>query len=87
MRQHADKGFRYCLDPVFITATALYLVNRFAIKPFVPLGVTPFFAWYVNDLLCIPFCLPPLLYVYRRLALRDAAGFPTKWEILGHLVI
>ena len=80
-------GFRYCLDPLFLTVTALYLINRFAIKPNVPLSTTTFFAWYLNDLLCIPFCLPPVLYFYQRIGLRKPSRFPTAFEIIFHLVV
>jgi hypothetical protein len=78
--------FRYCGDPVFLSALALYLLNRVLFKPWTQ-GHTTFFAYYSNDLLCIPFCLPPVLYVYRLLGLREPNRFPTRFEVLAHLVV
>jgi hypothetical protein len=80
------RRFRYCADPVFLTATGLYVLNKLCFKPWAQ-GYTVFFAYYVNDLLCIPFCLPPVLSVYRWLRLRRAYSFPTRFEVLIHLVV
>ena len=52
--------YRYCADPVFLVAFVLYLLNRLVFKP-VARGHTVFFEYWGNDLLCIPFCLPPFL--------------------------
>lgn len=79
------RRFRYCLDPVFLTAAALYLVNRWLLKPLE--SHAGFFHAYGNDLLCIPFCLPPCLWVYRRIRLRDHDRMPTCFELLTHLVV
>ena len=79
--------FRYCGDPMFLTVAALYAVNRWLIKPHVPLNRTTFFAWHLNDLICIPFCLPPVLYIYRLVGLRRPDAFPTRWEIVSHLAV
>ncbi len=80
------RRFRYCLDPVFLGAAALYLLNRFALKPLEgPHG--GFFHSYGNDLLCIPFCLPPCLWAYRRLGVRDHDRMPTRFELAAHVVV
>jgi hypothetical protein len=78
--------YRYCADPVFLTALLLYLLNRLAFKP-LALGHTVFFEYYGNDVLCIPFCLPPVLYVYRLLRLRPRDRYPTRFEVLTHLIV
>jgi len=80
--------FRYCFDPVFLISLALYLTNRFLLKPNLVLSHhTTLFTWYLNDLLCIPVCLPPCLLVYRMLRLRRPNFQPTRFEILSHLVV
>ena len=79
-------AFRYCLDPVFLTAAALYVLNLLVFKPLAR-GHVHFFEYYGNSLLCIPVCLPPVLYVYRLLGLREPRSFPTRFEILSHLIV
>ncbi len=81
-----SRRYRYCSDPVFLCAFALYLLNKVVFKPLAQ-GHTTFFAYYGNDLLCIPFCLPPVLYVYRLIGLRSPARFPTRFEVLAHVVV
>jgi len=73
---------------VFLTCGALYLLNRFWWKPDLELfRHTTLFAWYLNDILCIPFCLPPLLYLYGILRFRKPTAYPTRFEVLTHLVV
>jgi hypothetical protein len=79
-------NFKYCLDPVFLTVFVLYFVNRWVIKPIV-FGHVTFFHSYFNDLICIPFWLTPLLWVYRRLGIRWHDGPPTRFELVAHLVV
>ena len=79
-------AFRYCLDPVFLTAAVLYGLNRWVFKPLAQ-GHVHFFAYYGNSLLCIAFCLPPVLFVYRLVGLRDPKSFPTRFEIVSHLIV
>lgn len=81
-----NRGFLYVRDPVFLTALALYLLNRFLFKPMEgPHG--GFFHSYVNDLLCIPFCLPPCLRAYRAIGVRTHDQVPTRFEMLTHLIV
>jgi len=77
--------FRYLRDPVFLAAVAIYFLNRFAIKP-TPLGRTAFFHGHLNDLLCIPFWLPPLLFLHRRLGLRRHDG-PPEWSEIAPVLL
>ena len=79
-------AFRYCLDPVFLTAAALYMLNRWVFKP-LGQGHVHFFAYYGNSLFCIAFCLPPVLFVYRLVGLREPKSFPTRFEIVSHLIV
>ncbi len=59
--------FGYLCDPLYVACVVLYLVNRFWIKP--NCGTIFFHAW-LNDVICIPFTVPPMLWVLRRLRLR-----------------
>jgi|SRR5579872_337255 len=78
--------FRYVRDPVFLASLALYLLNRWILKPLEgPHG--GFFHSYGNALLCIPFCLPPCLWAYRAIGLRDHDRMPTRFEMLAHLIV
>jgi len=78
--------YRYCADPVFLSACVLYLLNRVVFKP-LALGHTVFFEYYGNDVLCIPFCLPPVLYLYRLLKIRHRDRYPTRFELVSHLIV
>lgn len=80
------KRFQYCFDPVFVGAAILYVLNRLVLKP-LTVGHMHFFVCYANSLLCIAFCLPPVLYVYRLFGLRNAASYPTRFEMIAHLVV
>ncbi len=76
--------FRYLRDPLFLFCLALYFVNRWALKPLSP---HPFFHSYLNDLICIPFWVPIVLFALRKLRLRRDDRVPQSYEILIPLVI
>ena len=78
------KKFRYLLDPVCLTACALYVLNRWIIKPHSGPG---FFHDWFSDVLLIPCALPPLLWMHRRLNLRAHDGAPTMTEVFGHVAL
>jgi hypothetical protein len=78
--------FRYCRDPVFLSALALYLMNRWFFKP-LALGHTVFFQYWGNHLLFIPLFLPPWLYINRLLRLRRPEAYPTRFEIVVHTIV
>jgi hypothetical protein len=69
-------------DPLFLGCCALYVMNRFVIKPHVAGGFVH--NWF-NDLLLIPCALPILLAVHRALGLREHDGPPTTIEVATHL--
>jgi hypothetical protein len=79
------RRFRYLLDPLFLAAVGLYLVGRFLIRPHIP--APSFFHSHMNDLLCIPFWLPPVLLVERKLRLRSHDQPPAPPEIALHLIV
>jgi hypothetical protein len=78
----AERRFRYLRDPVFLTAVALYLLNRFAIKPYTG-NTNDFFHCWLNDLVCIPFWLPLILRLRRALGLREHDAPPTVNELVA----
>jgi hypothetical protein len=80
------KRFRYCLDPVPLVCTVLYLAYRFWAKHTM-IGHIPFFHDHFNDVLCLPIFLPPVLWVNREIGLRTHDGPPTPYELIIHLVI
>ncbi len=76
--------FQYLRDPLFLCCVAAYFVNRFALKPTCD---WPFLHSYLNDLICIPFWVPIMLLLMRKLRLRDNDGSPASWEILVPLLM
>ena len=72
-------SFRYLRDPLFVAALFLYLLNRFFFKPFSPFS---FFHNSFNDLLCIPFWVPVVLWAMRKLRLRFDDAPPRTYEII-----
>jgi hypothetical protein len=76
--------FRYARDPFFLAACVLYAANRFLVKPHFEDG---FFHGHFNDLLLMPCALPPVLWLQRRLGIRDHDRAPAAGEIALHLFI
>jgi hypothetical protein len=76
--------FRYLRDPLFLTCVAAYVLNRFVVRPLWP--TFTFARSYLNDFLCIPFWLPGLLFVYRKLGLRKHDDPPQSGEVLTLLI-
>jgi hypothetical protein len=71
--------FRYLRDPLFLACVVVYFINRSLVKPLVAGG---FFHDHLNDLICIPFFVPIMLFVLRKLGLRPSDGPPSATEIL-----
>lgn len=71
--------FRYQRDPLFLGAACLYLLNRRVLKRFVPWS---FLSSHFNDLICIPFLVPLVLWIARRLRLRCHDLPPRSYEVL-----
>jgi hypothetical protein len=76
--------FAFLRDPLFLVSVGLYFVNRFAIKPFIHGG---FFHAHLNDLICIPFWVPIMVYLQRRIGLRSFEAPPQVHEIIIPLII
>jgi hypothetical protein len=76
--------FRYLRDPLFLSCVLLYFVNRFVIKKLVAGG---FFHDYFNDLICIPFWVPIMLFFERKTRMRPDDAAPRWYEIIIPLVL
>ena len=76
--------FRYLLDPACVTAMACYAANRW----WVPATVKgAFFRGHFADVLLIPAALPVMLWLQRRLGLRDHDAPPDGREVWLHVAI
>jgi hypothetical protein len=76
--------FLYLRDPLFVFCVGLYFVNRFVFKK---IWLTGFVHEHLNDLICIPFWVPIMLFVQRRLGLRDGDDSPRPSEIIIPLIL
>ncbi len=78
------KRFGYWRDPLFVACCALYVLNRWVIKPHVHCA---FLHGQFNDLLLVPCALPLVLWLQRRLGLRPSNAMPAWGEIGFHVVV
>jgi len=76
--------FLYLRDPLFIISFVLYWLNRWIIKPHSHSG---FFHNHFNDLLCIPFFVPIIVFIARVCRVRDHNHAPQIHEILLPLFV
>jgi hypothetical protein len=76
--------FAYVRDPLFLASVAAYFLNRFVLKA---IWTDGFLHEHFNDVLCIGFCVPPMLCAMRRLGLRRHDEPPGAMEIIVPLVI
>ena len=76
--------FRYLRDPLFLFCLALYFANRFLFVPLVPLA---FFHEHLNDVICIPFWVPIMLFIMRKCRMRRDDGPPASYEIVIPLIL
>src|SRR5579871_823743 len=76
--------FRYLVDPLFLLCVATYFGNRLVLKRIWEEG---FVHEHLNDLLCIPFWVPIMLFSQRKLGLRDGDEPPRPGEIVIPLIV
>jgi len=76
--------FRYLRDPLFLLCALAYVTNRFVLKE---LWQDGFVHDYLNDLICIPFVIPIMLYAQRKLGMRHHDGVPQAHEVLILIVV
>jgi len=75
--------FRYLADPLFLFCLILYFVNRWILKPYFP---NDFSRDSLNDVICIPFWVPIMLFIMRKIRLRTDDVPPRGSEILIPLI-
>jgi len=76
--------FQYLKDPLFLFCVTLYFVNRWVFKPHFP---GDFLHNSLNDVICIPFWIPIMLFLMRKIHLRGDDVPPRGSEILIPLII
>jgi hypothetical protein len=76
--------FRYLTDPLFLFCFILYFLNRWLLKPYFP---NHFSYNSLNDVICIAFWVPIMLFIMRKLCLRKDDAPPRGSEILIPLIL
>lgn len=76
--------YRYIKDPLFLFCLLLYFTNRWVLKPCFP---NSFSKNYLNDLICLPFWIPIMLFIMRRIGLRTDDLAPQSYEVLIPLIL
>ena len=78
------KRFRYAADPLCVLACVAYAWGHWFLRHYVHAG---FWHDQFTDLLLIPAALPVMLWVQRRVGLRNNDARPTWSEIGFHLAV
>lgn len=78
------KRFRYLFDPLFVACLLIYALNRWICKPYLP---NAFSQSYLNDVICIPFWVPIMLFAMRKVRLRSDDSPPASYEVLIPLLV
>jgi hypothetical protein len=76
--------FRYLADPLFLLCCGLYVLNRWLLKPHLH---SVFLRSWFDDLLLVPCAIPVLLWIFRRLHLRQMDDPPKLLELAWILLV
>lgn len=76
--------FRYLRDPLFVACVVVYFFNRLVLKRVWEAG---FVHEHLNDLICIPFWVPIMLWAARRVGLRRTDDPPDAVEVIVPLLL
>jgi hypothetical protein len=77
-------SFRYLRDPLFLVCFTVYVVHRILAR----CGMsTPLLRAHLNDVICIPFWIPIMLWVQRRVGGRSHDGPPESHEVVIPLIL
>jgi hypothetical protein len=76
--------FRYLKDPLFVFCFGLYFLNRWILKRYFP---NDFCRDSLNDVICIPFWIPIMLFLIRKARFRRTDAPPSGSEILIPLIL
>lgn len=77
-------NFSYLRDPLFLLCVLVYALNRLVLKS---ASDWAFLHNHLNDLICIPFWVPFMLYAANKLGLRAHQSAPDAYEILVPIVM
>ncbi len=78
------RRFAYLRDPLFLVCLIVYFGHRaLAAQDY----STPWLRAYLNDVICLPFWVPMILWGQRVLRLRTHDGLPTPLELIVPLVV
>ena len=76
--------FAYLRDPLFLACLVMYPVNRFVFKK---LWATGFVHDHFNDAICLPMFAPVVVFLCRKLRLRDHDDIPQPDELLVMVIV
>lgn len=76
--------FQYFRDPLFRCCVAIYLFNRWVLKPAFD---WTFLHGYLNDVICLPIWGTVVVAITARLGVRDRTAPPQGWELVVMLLI
>jgi len=80
--------FRYLRDPLFLFCVTLYFANRIFLKPHIRGGVFGAFLHdSLNDVICLPFWVPIMVWLMRKMGLRQSDAPPQGVEIIIPLLL
>lgn len=80
--------FRYLRDPLFLFCVTLYFVNRLILKPCIHGGFAGAFLHdSLNDVICLPFWVPIMVWIMRKTGLRRSNTPPQGVEIIIPLLL
>jgi hypothetical protein len=76
--------FHYLRDPLFLVCVGAYFVNRWVLKRIWDGG---FLHEHFNDLICIPFWVPIMLWMQRTVGMRPRDDVPHAHEVVIPLLL
>lgn len=76
--------FAYLRDPLFLVCLTVYGIHRLLRHTGLEL---PLLQAYLNDLICIPFWVPIMLWGLRRLRLRGHDAPPQSYEVVIPVIL
>lgn len=76
--------FLYLRDPLFLLCVAAYFINRLLLKH---LWSSGFVHSHLNDLICIPFWVPIMIFAQRQLGCRADDDPPRPLELVIPLIV
>ena len=79
-----NRNFAYLRDPLFLVCLIVYCGHRWLAANG---HSTPWLCAYLNDVVCVPFWVPMILWGQRVLRLRSHDGLPTPIDLVVPLLV